>query len=105
MLGQARAEAKARQVDAGKNNGRGQIASAQMGGSYKQAEFTSDSRQQIAEAVGMAKTTLRRAQDVASVSSQATPRPMCWVLLLPCSVVEHPTDRQNLLARNMQYIE
>jgi len=52
--GQARAEAKARQVDAGKNNGRGQIAGGQTATTYQQPSISNKARDEIAEAVGMA---------------------------------------------------
>jgi len=97
--GQARAEAKVRQVDAlarGNQTMHGGNDSAQLAGIVKQAEFTRESRQQIAEAVGMATTTLRRAQDVVKHGSPELVKAMDSgevSITRAAEIAKHPVDK------------
>jgi len=93
--GQARAEAKVRQV-AGLMKGGVNPRSGQLGVTGNQAEFTRESRQQIAEAVGMATTTLRTGCD--------TPHPghALGFLLLECPDYLHNATPALPLASDRQ---
>jgi len=104
MLGQAREEAKVRQV-AGLMKGGVNPRCGHLATTGKQPSISHRARDEIAEAVGMATTTLRRAQDVVKRIQPSHAPAYVLGFVVAVSVVEHPPDRQNLLAQNMQYIE